>query len=120
MINNNQDIQIKRLAEALTRLADFVPASKADLNQWYDQAQQIKDDHLKGGEDYLEVPHFLWHYLSDADIRMKSEVYAEMQNRQLNTLLEHLKRGVLPTDEDLGVKMTQVGCWSLITRWLGW
>ena len=115
---NEQDLQIKRLAEALTGLTEFVPVSKDELDQWYVQAQQLKDDHLlaPGGLSQY-MPYFLWHYLSDADIRMKDEVYAEMQNRQLNSLLKHLKRGVLPSNEDLGIIPFR-GWWSLITRWL--
>ncbi len=88
--------QIRRLADELARLVAFVPETKDDLDQWYDQAQDILDDHelLRG------APHFLWHYLADADIRMKDEVYAEMQNRRVGLALQHLRRGVMPSDED--------------------
>ncbi len=92
---NDHDIQIKRLAEELTRLVEFVPTTKGELGLWYDRAQLVLEDSdlLKG------APHFLWHYLSDADIRMKDEVYGEMQDRRINLVLQHLKRGVMPSDE---------------------
>ena len=77
--------QTRRLAEALASLVAFVPQTSDDLARWYDQAQSILEDHelLRG------APHFLWHYLADADIRMKDEVYAEMQNRRIALVLQH-------------------------------
>ncbi len=92
----NRNEQIDQLAEALASLVNFVPETSDDLHRWYDQAQCILDDH----ELLLEAPHFLWHYLSDADIRMKDEEYAEMQNRRIDLVLQHLKQGVMPSDED--------------------
>jgi hypothetical protein len=93
---SDHDIQIKRLAEAVTKLVNFVPETRDDLDNWYDQAQCILEDPelLRG------APHFLWHYLADSDIRMKSKAYAEMQNRRIELVLKHLKRGVMPSDED--------------------
>lgn len=92
----NQNGQIERLAETLTRLVNFVPETSDDLDHWYDKADDILEDHelLKG------APHFLWHYLADADIRMKDEKYAEMQGHRIDLVLRHLKRGVMPSDED--------------------
>ena len=86
--------QIKQLGEALAALCEFVPSSKYELNQWYDQAQHLIDGPLK----VIGVPHFLWHYLSDADIRMKDDEYAEMQNDRVKTLLQHLRSGTMPDD----------------------
>ncbi|HEV8592613.1 MAG TPA: hypothetical protein VGQ55_10960 [Pyrinomonadaceae bacterium] len=93
---NEHDIHIERLAEELAILVEFVPKTKDELELWYDRAQVVLEDSdlLKG------APHFLWHYLADADIRMKDDVYAEMQGRRINLLLQHLKRGVMPSDED--------------------
>lgn len=93
---SDHDIHIKRLAEALTKLVNFVPETSDDLDHWYDQAQCILED----AELLRGAPHFLWHYLADADIRKKDEVYAAMQDRRINLVLQHLKRGVMPSDED--------------------
>ena len=87
--------QIKRLAEELSHLVEFKPASKDELNEWYDQAQPLQESGL-----LVNAPHFVWHYLSDADIRMKDEVYADLQNRRIDLVLQALKRGVMPSDED--------------------
>jgi hypothetical protein len=78
-------------------LAQFVPTTKDELKQWYDLAQNFIDLHLKA----TGAPHFLWHYLSDADIRIKSEEYAEMQNQRIKLVLEYLERGEMPSDEDV-------------------
>lgn len=93
---SGHDIQIKRLAAELTQLVEFVPVTKAELDLWYDQAQRLHESDL-----LLGVPHFLWHYLSDADIRMKDEEYAEMQNRRVIDLLAYLNRGIMPSDNDV-------------------
>jgi hypothetical protein len=98
-VNEGSTERIKQIGEALAALVDFVPSSKFELKDWYDQAQQFKDDHIiypnKG------VPHFLWHYLSDADIRMKDEKYAEMQDGRIKVLLQYLNNGIMPTDDDV-------------------
>jgi len=96
----DHDIQIEQLERELTLLVEFVPRTKDELHLWYEEAQCLKENFFEG-PDSLSPPHFLWHYLSDADIRMKDEVYAEMQVRRVNLLLEHLKRGVMPSDEDV-------------------
>ena len=87
---------MERLAEALTNLLNFVLETNEDLERWYDKAQYILEDPdlLKG------APHFLWHYLADADIRMNDAAYEEMQNQRIHLVLEHLERGEMPTDED--------------------
>ena len=97
----NEPARVKALAEALSELVAFVPSNKDELKQWYDRAWDLKAQHLKGGEDYLDVPHFLWHYLSDADIRMKDDKYAEMQDLRMKRMLEYLNKGILPEDHDL-------------------
>jgi hypothetical protein len=93
---SDRENQIRRLAEELTRLVEFVPETKDELSQWYALARGRLEEH----ELLRDAPHFLWHYLADADIRMKDEKYAEVQSRRINLVLEHLKRGVMPSDED--------------------
>ena len=87
---------IKALAEALTALIKFVPKTRLELDEWYDKANSmLKDPYL-----LRRAPHFIWHYLADADIRMKDESYAEMQNLRIGLVLQHLNRGEMPSDED--------------------
>lgn len=93
---DDRDTEIHRLAEELSALVAFVPKSKDELKQWYDQAQRLQD-----GQLLTNAPHFVWHYLSDADIRMKDEKYAETQNQRINTVLAFLNKGVVPSDKDV-------------------
>ena len=93
---NKEFDRICRLAEVLTMLVEFVPKTNDELEKWYDEAQCILDDH----ELLRRAPHFLWHYLADADIRMKDEVYAEMHHARISLMLQSLKQGVMPSDED--------------------
>ena len=39
----------------------------------------------------LEVPHFLWHWLADADIRVKDSEYRRSQVAQLETVLQQME-----------------------------
>jgi hypothetical protein len=39
------------------------------------------------------VPHLVWHYLADADIRLKDSLYAVDQTRQLMEIVQLLERG---------------------------
>lgn len=95
----NQEEQIKRLGDALSTLFDFVPFTEVELRDWYDQAQVIIDAKIRGAN--IGVPHFLWHYLSDADIRFKDGDYAEMQNGRMKVLLQHLRNGSMPSDDEV-------------------
>lgn len=92
----NQNANIKRLAEELTRLVNFVPVTKDELLQWYEQARSFQESSL-----LTWAPHFVWHYLADADIRMRDDVYAELQTRRIITMLAFLDRGIMPTDNDV-------------------
>ncbi|MFL6375048.1 MAG: hypothetical protein ACJ73D_10300 [Pyrinomonadaceae bacterium] len=87
--------------EALQRLALFVPVSKEEMGRWYEEAEILKRDYLYGSNGlapYLSF--FIWHYLADADIRMKSTDYAAVQQDRVSQLITNLKQGVLPSDED--------------------
>jgi hypothetical protein len=93
----NQNDPINRLAGALSELIKFVPTTKEELTLWYDAAQAIMNDR----EMMVNAPHFLYHYFHDADIRMKDSKYAEMQNARVNDLLDYLRRGVMPADDEV-------------------
>jgi hypothetical protein len=56
---------------------------------------------MDDGDMMTNAPHFLWHYFSDADIRMKEPDYAEIQNERVNNLIKYLNRGVSPSDDEI-------------------
>jgi len=91
VVMQSREMEIKELGEALSALCDFIPCSKTELRRWYDLAQEIIDNQIKGRN--IGVPHFLWHFLSDADIRLKDEEYAVMQNGRMDVLHQHLRKG---------------------------
>lgn len=59
-------------------LMEIEPASRDDLADWHDRTKTVSSlMELDTGD--LRVPHVLWHYLADADIRLKDQRYAEAQ-----------------------------------------
>jgi hypothetical protein len=52
----------------------------------WEQADKLLDElnvWLKNDADTDEVPHQLWHFIADWDIRKKDNVYAEFQYKSL-------------------------------------
>jgi hypothetical protein len=89
------------LAESLERLHEMKPTNKHDLQSWYATARGIEKQLVSANGLSPEVPEFLWHYLADADIRLKDPSYGELQVRKLILLIQYLKRGEVPTDAEI-------------------
>lgn len=81
--------------QRLRALADRPVASKADLDGWYAAAQQLQVGLPPG----LNLPEIFWHYLSDADIRLRDHQYARMQDAQVRQLIADLEAGRVPTSK---------------------
>ena len=64
------------LKTTLSELLALHIESKHDLKQWYEQAQIVE---CYAEEAAIELPHLVWHYLSDADIRFKEPEYGQEQ-----------------------------------------
>jgi hypothetical protein len=92
---------IAELASALEELRTFKPALKADVTRWYGLARKLEAKLVMKGGLSSEVPSILWNYLADADIRFKDAEYASLQDRQMRLLVQSLKRGEIPTDEEI-------------------
>lgn len=71
--------EVKRIIVALiNNLLEEEPHSRDDLLRWREKAERVKS--LMAYDDgRLDVPHILWHYLDDADIRLKDHEYANEQ-----------------------------------------
>jgi len=68
----------RRISASIADLIEKEPTSKSEMIDWYDKAKKVKSlMELDRGD--LQVPHALWHYLDDADIRLKDQRYAESQ-----------------------------------------
>jgi len=88
---------LRELAERLRSLVATPVSDRAELHDWYAAAKRLEDwmsahaSELSGA-----VPHFVWHYLADADIRLKDPLYAVDQTRQLMDIVHALERGEPP------------------------
>jgi hypothetical protein len=79
----------------LRRLMEQSVHSMADLPAWYSEARSLEDDleALSTNPAITEDEwHGLWHYLADADTRLKSPEYAKMQNEFVAGLIAKLER----------------------------
>ncbi len=81
----------------LRSLAETSVSNRAELKDWYANAKRLQDwmsthaSELSGA-----VPHFVWHYLADADIRLKDSIYAADQTRHLMDIVHALEGGEIP------------------------
>lgn len=84
---STEDTKRKILASVFD-LIQMEPASEREMIVWYERAKEVKSlMELDKGD--LQVPHALWHYLDDADIRMKDQRYAEAQISQIKEALRN-------------------------------
>ena len=93
--------RIAELAAAIEELRLYRPASKADVGRWYERARELEARLVVQGGLSPEVPSILWNYLADADVRFKDAEYADLQDRQMRLLVQCLKRGEIPSDEEI-------------------
>jgi hypothetical protein len=91
----------QELAAAIEGLRAFKPNSKEEVSNWYKLGRDVEAMLTKPDGLSPEVPSILWHYLFDADTRFKSEEYAQLQDAHMRLLVRYLKRGQMPTDEEL-------------------
>jgi hypothetical protein len=85
---------LHEIAGRLRELATVSPRSAGELQAWYAAAKEF-EAWLSARPAQLvdRVPHFVWHYLADADIRSKDEAYRRHQERELAVILAELEEG---------------------------
>lgn len=87
------------LANELRRLSSMQLSNKVEMELWYKAANELKTK-IESDPDWKEmIPHFFWHYISDADIRMKDPQYSEMQLKIWNKIITDLEEGKTPATE---------------------
>ncbi len=59
------------------------PTERAQLHSWYERAHLVSEHIQTNPELCSVVPELVWHYLSDADIRLKDKRYAKVQREAL-------------------------------------
>jgi hypothetical protein len=85
---------LHEIAGRLRELAPISPTNAGELQAWYAAAKEF-EDWLRAKPAHLldQVPHFIWHYLADADIRSRDEAYRRHQERELAVVLAQLDGG---------------------------
>ena len=90
--------EIREVGRRLRELSDSQPLNRTALQAWQGQAQEFRR-FLEGQPDLIDsIPHFLWHYLADADIRLKDPEYRESQQSIVEEILGFLESGEIPVD----------------------
>lgn len=88
------DLQL--LGRELRQLAEHSTLTKSDLDIWYERAHKIRNHIVENAELANVVPHQVWHFLSDADIRFREPDYARQQHEAFLEIVKILERGQVP------------------------
>jgi hypothetical protein len=76
-----------QLIEVIRSLVAEIPTSPAAQKEHADRCFSLSMHLAKSGEYSGDVPHIIWHFLSDADIRAKSPEYAVAQRGEVQDLV---------------------------------
>jgi hypothetical protein len=76
------------LVGALEALAARPLANRRDLAAWRAEANRLEQSFTPEQAD--SVPDFVWHYLGDADIRMRNPIFRVDQERRLRLVVQEL------------------------------
>lgn len=83
----------KSAAACLRMLLESEPASAEQVSAWYARAEALKRT-LQSSVCGIDVPHLIWHYLDDADIRFRDGSYAQDQILAVEKIVEEWGGGV--------------------------
>ena len=90
--------QLKALGKMLRELADAQPENRASLEIWEARAAEVESVVAADAALSDAIPHAVWHFLSDADIRMKDVEYRASQIAEVLPAIEAFERGLAPVD----------------------
>jgi hypothetical protein len=77
-----------RLIAALRALAALPVTNRKQLAAWRLEAERLTESFTPDEED--AVPEFVWHYLGDADIRLRNPGYRADQESKLERAIREL------------------------------
>ena len=103
-------VKLRQIATRLRELQQLSPTTSDDLEAWYAEAHRFSEE-LRSKYSGVGVPAQVWHYLNDADIRVKEPEYRLAQDGMLTDIIVSLERGEVP--ESAG------GNIAFNPRWLG-
>ena len=81
---------------------DMPAQTKAEQAVWYKEARVVQE-RIQGSAALDGMPHSIWHFLSDADVRAKAPEIREQQFEQLRGYIVLLATGVIPPDDSHAV-----------------
>jgi hypothetical protein len=82
------------IAQRLRKLSRLPLARPDDLDDWYAAATEFRAWLSSAPARVADgLPHSVWHYLQDADIRVRDAIYRDQQNLELAAVLESLECG---------------------------
>jgi hypothetical protein len=76
------------LIASLEKLAAKKVTNRKELAAWKLAAEKLEQGLTPEQAD--SVPHFVWHYLGDADIRLRNANYRKDQERRLERVIREL------------------------------
>jgi len=81
----------------LRELAEATPTDARELRAWYERTREF-EALLRSDSGALSdaIPHFVWHYLSDADIRVRDLAYRADQQATILEIIMALEAGRRP------------------------
>lgn len=85
-----------QLGFALRVLAMRKIENKQQLADWENEAWQLRSEIKRNIFLANVLPHQIWHYLDDADIRLKDPRYYKIQQSEILTIIDMLESGRIP------------------------
>lgn len=76
------------IISGIRELLNSEPATKEGIKTWSEGAEKVALL-MQADHGNLGVPHELWHYIHDVDIRVKDEEYRRIQLELINGILDH-------------------------------
>ncbi len=101
---------LAEIASRLRTLQQASPTTKDGLAAWYSESR-VFAQWLELQPSAVDLPEEVWHYLHDADIRVKDPERREQQDKMLSAIIASLERGNVPDSPSVTV--------SFHPRWLG-
>jgi hypothetical protein len=77
------------LADELERLMRLPLTNESELERWYSEAEKVKHTLRQAG--YVDFPHHIWHYFSDADIRAREPGYKKKQEQAISDYIAQVR-----------------------------
>lgn len=106
----NDASKLREIAAGLRQLRRSSPIAEQALPEWNEQSRRFAG-RLTGDFSAVDLPEEVWHYLHDADLRIKDPDYKQTQDQTMDEIIADLERGIVPAPRGTVV--------SVHPRWLG-